>query len=69
MESKKWMLSGVLAALVDGLFFIGRKWTQVDGAVMQPFNCVDSQFDLFLIACCQVNKWLDFSDTGQTMIL
>lgn len=49
--------------------FSGGKWTQVDDVVMQPFNFADAQFDLFLIACCQVNKWLDFSGAGQTMIL
>lgn len=36
---------------------------------MQPFNFADAQFDLFLIAYSQVNKWLDFSGAGQAMIL
>lgn len=54
-----------MTALVDELFFIGTEWTQVDDAVMQPFNFVDAQFDLFLIACCQVNKQLDFSGTDK----
>lgn len=68
MESKKFVVSEVLTALVNGLFYIG-KWTQVDDAVMQPFNFADAQFALFLIASCRVNKWFDFSGAGQTLIL
>lgn len=52
-----------------GCFILGGKWTQVDDALMQPFNFADAQFALFLIASCRVNKWLDFSGAGQTLIL
>lgn len=66
---KKVMMPEVLTALVDGLLFTKGKWTQVDDAVMQPFHFADARFDLFLIAYCPVNKWLDFSGARQTIII